>query len=56
MKNQYFHPSMRVVEIKNNCQILAGSVASIKSGDGFIYGGGSSGSARAPMFDEDEWE
>lgn len=57
MKKQYFRPSMRVVEIKNTCQILAGSVTSINSGDGFIYGGGSGGYARTPMLDEiDELE
>ena len=43
---------MEVADIQNRCQILAGSVQSV-SGD-FTYGGGGTGPARAPMFDEDD--
>ena len=55
-KKEYMKPSMRVVEIQNSCQILAGSVTSVNNSDGFIYTGGGSGYGRAPLFDSDEWE
>ena len=49
-------PQMEAIEIQNTCQILAGSVQSVSSSDGFIYEGGGNGNARAPMFDDDDWE
>ena len=54
MKKQYFRPFMEVVEIKNNCQILAGSVTSV---DGDVFNGDITGSnepGRAPEFQEME--
>ena len=56
MKKQYMKPQMEAIEIQNACQILAGSMVSDISGDGFIYEGGSKETARAPMFDDDDWE
>ena len=47
-------PSMEAVEIKNECQILAGSVSSV---DGDVFTGDISGSkepARSPEFQEME--
>ena len=53
MKKDYFKPTMRVVEMKHKCQILAGSdeqAYSIKTNmygdDDFEYGGGSKESGR----------
>ena len=51
MKKQYMKPSMEAVEIKNECQILAGSVSSV---DGDVFTGDISGSSepgRAPELD-----
>ena len=53
MKKDYFKPTMRVVEMKHKCQILAGSGEKINSiytnmsgDDDFEYGGGSKESGR----------
>ena len=55
MKKEYMKPQMEAIEIKSQCQILAGSVNSI-SGD-FEYGGGGTGTARAPEYDDEiDWE
>lgn len=54
MKKQYLKPSMEVVEMRNECQILAGSATNV-SGDvfsGTITGG--SENARSPEFQEME--
>ena len=52
MKKQYNKPSMEAVEIKNECQILAGSVANASGNvfDGTVTGGNEPG--RAPEFQE----
>ena len=52
MKKEYMKPSMEAVEIKNECQILAGSVnnASGNVFDGTVTGGNEPG--RAPEFQE----
>jgi hypothetical protein len=53
MKKYYLKPSMEAVEIKNECQILAGSVTSVNSDgvfDGTITGSNEPG--RAPEFQE----
>ena len=44
---------MEAIEMKNECQILAGSPLQSVSGP-FNYGGGSSVNARAPEFDWDD--
>ena len=52
MKKNYLKPSMEAVEIKNECQILAGSVTSV---GGDVFNGDISGSkepARSPEFQE----
>ena len=52
MKKHYLKPSMEAVEIKNECQILAGSVTSV---DGDVFNGditGSKETARSPEFQE----
>jgi len=60
MKKNYCKPTMNVVKIQHKCQILAGSVGDVQSGDtGIGYGGGSSGPARARSYggiDWDDWE
>lgn len=52
MKKEYMKPSMEVIEIKNGCQILAGSVANASGNvfEGEVTGG--SGQGRAPEFQE----
>ena len=57
MKKEYTKPSMRAIEIRNKCQILAGSVTGVSSNDIFdemITGGSVTG--RAPLFDGPEWD
>ena len=55
MKKEYMTPQMEAVNVNMSSQILAGSPLQSLSGP-FSYGGGSSGTARAPEFDWDEWE
>ena len=56
MKKNYQMPQMEVVEIKNECQILAGSTVH-GVGAPFGYGGGGHGTARSRYLDDwDEWE
>ncbi|MBR4534828.1 MAG: hypothetical protein IKO85_09895 [Bacteroidaceae bacterium] len=52
MKKEYMKPSMEAVEIKNECQILAGSVNNVNGNvfDGTITGSNEPG--RAPEFQE----
>ena len=53
MKKQYNKPSMEAIEIRNRCQILAGSVTNANSDGVFdpnVTGG--SGDARSPEFEE----
>ena len=52
MKKEYMMPQMEVVEIKNECQILAGSVTNASGNvfDGTVTGGSEPG--RAPEFQE----
>ena len=53
MKKEYSKPSMEAVEIKNECQILAGSDVTSVGGD--VFNGDISGSrepARSPEFQE----
>ena len=52
MKKEYMMPQMEVIEIKNECQILAGSVANASGNvfDGTVTGGNEPG--RAPEFQE----
>ena len=51
MKKEYIAPQMEVVEIKNECQILAGSVQNASGNvfDGIITGSNEPG--RAPELD-----
>ena len=52
MKKQYLKPSMEAVEMRNECQILAGSATNV-SGD--VFSGTITGSdepARSPEFEE----
>ena len=56
MKKEYMKPQMETVTIKQRVSLLAGSVTTI-AGDvfeGTITGG--SGSARAPEFDDIDWD
>jgi hypothetical protein len=49
MKKQYLKPTMNVVKLQHQCQILTGSVQSIYTNlgsDGFILGGASDEVAR----------
>ena len=52
MKKEYMMPQMEVIEIKNECQILAGSVTNANGNvfDGTVTGGSEPG--RAPEFEE----
>ena len=57
MKKEYMKPQMEAIEIKSQCQILAGSLTSISSDvfDDTITG--SSDSALSPEYgDEIDWE
>lgn len=58
MKKNYCKPTMNVVKIQHKCQILAGSVDSVNSGDtGIGFGGGGSGPARARQRSGwDDWD
>ena len=52
MKKEYIMPLMEVIEIKNECQILAGSA---NNASGNVFNGevtGSSEPGRAPEFEE----
>ena len=49
MKKQYIKPTMGVVELQHQCQMLAGSVQNLNTdlgSDGFILGGASDEVAR----------
>ena len=49
MKKQYIKPTMGVVELQHQCQMLAGSVQNLNTNlgnDGFILGGASDEVAR----------
>ena len=55
MKKHYLKPSMEAVEIKNECQILAGSDVTSVGGDTFNGDiTGSKETARSPEFQEME--
>jgi hypothetical protein len=49
MKKQYIKPTMGVVELQHQCQMLAGSIQNLNTNlgsDGFILGGASDEVAR----------
>ena len=49
MKKQYLNPTMSVVKLQHQCQMLAGSVQNLNTNlgnDGFILGGASDEVAR----------
>ena len=60
MKKEYMMPTIEVVEINMNVQILAGSVTDINTGgldDPPTPGGsGDIGGATSPLFDGDAWD
>lgn len=49
-KKQYQHPTMCVVRMMHQTQLLSSSITDVNGNDtGIGYGGGGSGSARAPQ-------
>ena len=60
MKKEYMMPTIEVVEINMNVQILAGSVTDINTGgldDPPTPGGsGDIGGATSPLFEGDAWD
>ena len=50
MKKQYVNPSMEVVKIQQQCNILAGSIDAIDGNADIDYGGGGHVDPMAPEF------
>ena len=53
MKRQYLNPSIEVIEIRQQCNILTGSVTDVTGNTGIGYGGGGHVEPTAPGFDDE---
>lgn len=53
MKKQYLKPSLEVVEIQQQCNILAGSITGIDGDADIGYGGGGTVTPMAPELGDD---